>query len=90
MPVVLAGASLYPGCHSFPSSFAKALEMNRCNVCSMVMCPIPYAAILDHGGDVLEYPHAGPKLVGWRRKHAHTADIRRFVKTFQGLLEIAP
>jgi len=47
-------------------------------------------AILDHGGDVFEHPHAGSNLVGLRRKHANTADSRRLVKTFKDLLEIAP
>jgi len=32
-------------------------------------------------GDVLEHPHASSKLVGVRRKHAYTANIRHFVKT---------
>jgi len=47
-------------------------------------------AVLNHGGDVLEHPHAYSNVVGVSRKHAHTSDIRRLVKTFQGLLEIAP
>jgi len=47
------------------------------------------SAVIDHGGDVLEHPHACSKVVGMIRKHAHTADVRRLVKTFQGLLEIA-
>jgi len=44
------------------------------------------SAVLDHGGDVLEHPHACSNVVGMMRKHAHTADVRRLVKTFQGSL----
>ena len=47
------------------------------------------SAVLDHGGDVLEHLPACSNVVGLRRKHAHTAHIRRLVNTFQGLLEVA-
>jgi len=43
-------------------------------------------AVLDHGGDVLEHPHACSNVVEIIRRHAHTADVRRLVKTFEGLL----
>jgi len=43
-------------------------------------------AVLDHGGDVLEHPHAYSNVVGMIRKHAHMADVSRLVKTFEGLL----
>jgi len=42
-------------------------------------------AVLDHGGDVLEHPHACSNVVGMIFKHAHTVDVRRLVKTFEGL-----
>jgi len=38
---------------------------------------------------VLEHPHDGVDVLGMIRKHTHTADVRRPVKTFQDLLEIA-
>jgi len=43
-------------------------------------------AVLDHGGDVLEHPHACSNVVGMIHKHAHTADVRRLVKTCEVLL----
>jgi len=42
--------------------------------------------VLDHGGNVLEHPHAFSNVVEMIRKHAYTADVRHLVKTFEGLL----